>query len=131
MFFGIIPPSSSLLAEKNRKIVAIINYCHTAFHVGIVVTSHLFMIATIFGILYRKRGRASPLIDLAVCPLNIKHVHKGEGRPARRQKSISSWGTFYFLPLITKKITIVKCALFIATQNGELGDECEDIWYVL
>ena len=29
-----------------------------------------------------------------------------------------------------KKITIVKCALFIATQNGELGDECKDIWHV-
>ena len=29
-----------------------------------------------------------------------------------------------------KKITIVKYALFIATQNGELGDECKDIWHV-
>ena len=29
-----------------------------------------------------------------------------------------------------KKITIVKCALFIATQNGELGDKCKDIWHV-
>ena len=31
---------------------------------------------------------------------------------------------------IQKKITIVKCALFITTQNGELGDECKDIWHV-
>ena len=29
--------------------------------------------------------------------------------------------------IVEKKITIVKCALFIATQNGELGDECKDI----
>ena len=29
-----------------------------------------------------------------------------------------------------KKITIVKCALFIATQNDELGDESKDIWHV-
>ena len=29
-----------------------------------------------------------------------------------------------------KKITIVKCALFITTQNGELRDECKDIWHV-
>ena len=29
-----------------------------------------------------------------------------------------------------KKITIVKCALFIATPNGEQGDECKDIWHV-
>ena len=29
-----------------------------------------------------------------------------------------------------KKNTIVKCALFIATQSGELGDECKDIWHV-
>ena len=29
-----------------------------------------------------------------------------------------------------KKITIVKCALFIATQNGKLWDVCEDIWHV-
>ena len=28
------------------------------------------------------------------------------------------------------KNTIVKCALFIATQNGELGDECKEIWRV-
>ena len=32
--------------------------------------------------------------------------------------------------LVSKKITIVKCALFIATQNGKLGDECRDIWHV-
>ena len=30
-----------------------------------------------------------------------------------------------------KKVTIVKCALFIATQNDKLGDECKDIWYIL
>ena len=29
-----------------------------------------------------------------------------------------------------KPITIVKCVLFIATQNGVLGDVCEDIWHV-
>ena len=32
--------------------------------------------------------------------------------------------------IVKKKITIVKCAIFIATQNGELGDECKDIWHV-
>ena len=32
--------------------------------------------------------------------------------------------------IFEKKITIVKCALFIATQNGELGDECKDVWHV-
>ena len=36
MFFGTIPPSSSLLAEKNPEDRGIINYCHTALHVGIV-----------------------------------------------------------------------------------------------
>ena len=30
----------------------------------------------------------------------------------------------------TCRVTIVKCALFIATENGELGDECKDIWHV-
>ena len=29
-----------------------------------------------------------------------------------------------------QKITIVKCAVFIATLNGELGDECKDMWHV-
>ena len=29
-----------------------------------------------------------------------------------------------------KKVTIVKCALFIATQNGKLGDVYEDIWHL-
>ena len=59
-FSGQFPPPLAYWPKKIRKIVAIINYCHTALHVGIVVTSHLFMIATIFGILYRKRGRAKP-----------------------------------------------------------------------
>ena len=31
---------------------------------------------------------------------------------------------------VKKKITIVKCVLFIVTQNGELGSECKDIWHV-
>ena len=31
---------------------------------------------------------------------------------------------------LQKKVTKVKCALFIATQNGELEDECKDIWHV-
>ena len=29
-----------------------------------------------------------------------------------------------------KKVTIVKCALFNATQNSKLGDVYEDIWHV-
>ena len=29
-----------------------------------------------------------------------------------------------------KPITIVKYALFIAAQNGKLGDECKDTWHV-
>ena len=33
------------------------------------------------------------------------------------------------LTLLQKQITIVKCAIFIATQNCELGDECKDIWH--
>ena len=32
--------------------------------------------------------------------------------------------------LALKKNTIVKCELFIATQNDKLGDVCKDIWHV-
>ena len=30
---------------------------------------------------------------------------------------------------LSPKNTKVKCALFIATKNGKLGDMCEDIWH--
>ena len=32
------------------------------------------------------------------------------------------------LEIVPLKITIVKCVLFIAKQNGKLGDECKDIF---
>ena len=33
-------------------------------------------------------------------------------------------------PFDFKTITIVECALFIATQNDKLGDMCKGIWHV-
>ena len=47
------------------------------------------------------------------------------------KKSIPSWRFCWWGACsVQKPITIVKCALFIATQNGKLKDDCKDIWHI-
>ena len=73
--------------------------------------------------LHSPRNEAGQKVAGYLCDGTPCGCHGGDGGRGRERSGAEG-------SQCEKKITIVKCALFIATQNGELGDECKDIWHV-
>ena len=70
--------------------------------------------------LHSPRNEAGQKVAGYLCDGTPCGCHGGDGGRGRERSGAEG-------SQCEKKITIVKCALFIATQNGELGDECKTV----
>ena len=65
----------------------------------------------------------------------FSHFYNFQAEVLRRYVFVPTLGTYIQESTVQQvvspqKITVVQCALFIATQNGKLRDVCKDIWHV-